>query len=330
MAVCLITGGAGNLACQLSWTLTEQFERILLLDVAPKPVGPISPASTFEQSDLLDLDALDAHFARHRPTVVLHLASLLSADSEQDRARAWRVNMDGTFALFETALRRGVKQVLFTSSVAAFGGPLPKVLGDETPQWPDGLYGVTKMAGERLGVYYHRRHGLDFRCLRLGITISRYAHSGAASALASRAFIEAAQHREFTFRARPETKLALIYVRDVLRAFAGLLAASASRLSRRVYNVSAMSVTSRQIAEAIQRRLPSARLRFETDEAVAALLASWPEAMDDSAARRDWGWQPEFDLERTADDFLAELRQESSNREPSPARSSSDDKRAME
>ena len=308
MAVCLITGGAGNLACQLSWTLAQQFERIVLLDIAPQPVGPVAPTAIFERGDLLD--SIDAQLERHRPDVVIHLASLLSAECEQDRARAWRVNLDGTFALFEAALRRGVSQLLFASSVAAFGGQLPKTLTEDTPQWPDGLYGVTKMAAERLGVYYHRRHGLDFRCLRLGITVSRHASAGAASALASRAFIEATQNGEFTFRSRPDTKLALIYVRDVLRAFAGLTAAAASHLTRRVYNLSAMSVTSLEIAEAIRRRLPEATLRFEPDEPVATLLASWPQAMDDAAARRDWGWRPEWDLDRTADDFLAELRRE--------------------
>ena len=310
MPTCLITGGAGNLACQLSWTLAKHFERIVLLDVAPAPIGSVSPSAVFERCDLLDQSKLDAQFAHHRPEVVIHLASLLSASSEQDRATAWRVNMDGAFALFETALRWDRPQVLFASSIATFGGELPKLLTDDTPQWPDSLYGVTKMAAERLGVYYHRRHGLDFRCLRLGITVSRHAPAGAASAIASRAFIEAVQHGQFTFRAQPETKLALIYVRDVLRAFAQLLQAPSASLTQRVYNLSTMSVTSRQIADAIQRRVPEAQLHFELDASLAKLLASWPEATDDSAARRDWGWEPEFDLQRTSDDFVAELRHE--------------------
>ncbi len=317
MANCLITGGAGNLACQLSWVLAKHFERIVLLDVAAAPVGSVSPTSIFERCDLLDQEGLDAQFARHQPKVVIHLASLLSAGSELDRFRAWKVNMDGTFALFETALRFKVGKLLFASSIAAFGGRLPKLRTDDTPQWPDGLYGVTKMAAERLGVYYQRRHGLDFRCLRLGITVSRHAPPGAASALASHAFIQAVQQGEFTFRADPDTKLALIYVRDVLRAFAELLLAPASCLSQRVYNLSTMSVTSREIAGAIRQRLPQVRFNFQPDTDVAALLASWPEAMDISSANRDWGWQSEYDLDRTADDFLAELQREGSGFPPS-------------
>ena len=316
MATCLVTGGAGNLASQLSWTLAGSYERIVLFDVAATPVGSIAPSATFERGDLLDPQQLDALFARHRPTAVVHLASLLSGSCEQERRRGWAVNIDGTFALFEAALRHGAPKVLFASSVAAFGGQLPAILTDDTPQWPDGLYGVTKMAAERLGVYYQRRHGLDFRCLRLPITVSRFAPPGAASAMASHAFIEAAQTGQFTFRARPDIALALIYVRDVLQALSTLLAAPAAGLSRRVYNIEAVPTTLAEVAAAIGHQLPSAILRFEPDPAVSALLASWPGRIDDAAARRDWKWEPAFDLERMTTDFLNVLRVEESPPKP--------------
>lgn len=304
MPGCLITGGAGNLACQLTWELAPRFGRLVLLDVAPGPVGAVSPRAVYERGDLLDADRLDAVLRRHQPAAVIHLASLLSGSCEEDRPRAWQVNMDGSFALFEAALRHGSPAVLFASTIAAFGGPPPPVLTDDTPQWPEGLYGVTKMAVERLGVYYQRRHGLDFRCLRIPITVSRHAPAGAASALASRAFVEAARGAAFTFRARPDTRLALVHVRDVLRGLDALLDAPEARLSRRVYNLGSMTVTPAEIAGAIRRRRPAADLRFEPDPAVADLLAGWPGVVDDAAARRDWGWAPQFDLERTADDFL--------------------------
>jgi threonine 3-dehydrogenase len=274
-------------------------------------VGKTAANAEFERGDLLDADQLDALFAKVRPTCVIHLASLLSGSCEQDRTRGWRVNMDGSFALLEAALRHNRPTVLFASSLAAYGGRLPDVLTDDTPQWPESLYGVTKMAIERLGAYYHRRHGLDFRCLRLPIIVSRFAPAGAASALASRAFIEAAHQGKFTFRAPAGTRLALLYVYDVLRAFAGLLAAPSNQLSSRVYNIAAMTVTAREIAEAIQRRLPRAALHFEPDATVAALLASWPSGIDDQSARRDWDWLPEFNLEQMADDFLGRLKEES-------------------
>ena len=148
MSLCLITGGAGNLACQLSWTLAEAFERIVLFDVAATPVGPVSPSTIFVRGDILDPAQLTELFVRHRPGAMIHLASLLSAWCEDDRPGAWRVNIDGTYSLMETALRHSTQKVLFASSVAAFGGQMPEVLTDDTPQWPDGLYGVTKMAAE--------------------------------------------------------------------------------------------------------------------------------------------------------------------------------------
>ena len=310
MRTCLITGGAGNLACQLTWTLASKFEQIVLFDIADAPIGEVSTNSIYVQGDLLDVTQLECLFKRYHPGAVIHLASLLSGSCEQNRPLAWKVNMDGAFGLFETALRNGQSKILFASTIAAFGGSLPETLTDNTPQWPDGLYGVTKMAIERLGVYYQRKHGLDFRCLRLPITISRHAPAGAASALASHAFIETVRNGTFTFLARPDTKLALIYIQDVLRAFGELLSAAPESLSQRVYNIGAMTVTCRQIADTIRHRVPTATLEFAPKAEVAELLASWPGLIDDHAARQDWNWEPRFDLNRTADDFLTRLAEE--------------------
>lgn len=308
MRTCLITGGAGNLGCQLGRVLSGRYDRIVLADVVPAPVGDIPQGACFEPGDLTDPAQLDGLFRRHRPVAVVHLASLLSSSCEQDRVRAWRVNAEGTFLLLEAALRHGPVSVLFASSVAAFGGGLPNVITEDTPQWPDGLYGVTKMAAERLGVYYQRRHQLDFRCLRLPVTISRHAPAGAASAQASHAFLAAEEGRDFSFRAWPDTPMALIYIRDVLRALTDLLKSPVDRLTRRVYNLHSMTATPRDIAAAIRRRLPQARIGFQPEPATAALLASWPARIDDEAARRDWNWRPEFDLESTAEDFFGAKR----------------------
>lgn len=308
MKTCLITGGAGNIACQLSFTLAERFDRIVLFDVAEQPIGSIGTKARFERADVADESQLAEMFQRHQPQVVIHLAALLSASCEADRARAWRVNAHGSYLLLETALRFACPMVVFTSTVASYGGMLPQVLADDTPQWPEGLYGVTKVAGERLGNYFHRRHGLDFRCVRLPITISRFAPLGAASALASHAFISAVREKRFSFPSYPQTPLALIYVEDVLRAIDGLVRADSQALTRRVYNLQGMTATAEEIAESIRRRLPDVDLRFEPEPAVAKLLASWPGAIDDSAAQRDWGWRAAYDLEATADDFIRRLK----------------------
>lgn len=310
METCLITGGAGNLACQLSQALQDRYDRLVLLDIAEPARQASPPNAVFERGDITNEVQLGELLRRHRPRAVVHLASLLSGSCERDRTLGWRVNASGTFALLEAAYQQGVSTLLFASSVAAFGGELPDPLPEEAPQWPDGLYGVTKMACERLGVYYHRRHGLDFRCLRLPITISRFAPAGAASAFASHAFVESARTGRYCFRVRPETRLSLIYSQDVIGAMAALLAAEGQNLTRRVYNLHAMTVTARDIALAIGRRLPAADLQFDPDPTVADLIASWPGAMDDSRARADWGWKPKYDLEQTAEHLLNELQTE--------------------
>ena len=310
VSVCLITGGAGNLACQLSRYLADRFQRFVLVDRAKAPVGSVSPSSIFVQGDLLDVDRMEDLFKKYRPSSVIHLASLLSGSCEQDRPLAWRVNMDGTFHLMETALRHGTGTVLFASSVATFGDPVPEVLTDETPQWPETLYGVTKMAAERLGGYYSKRHGLDFRCLRLPTTISRNAPSGAVSALISRAFIEAVHSGGFIFTMRPDIRLAAIYIQDVLRAFGDLLAAPESSLHRRVYNLNGFTTTPGEIAGVLRSRLPQVSLEFQPDDAVDKVFSAWPGTIDDSAARRDWAWCPAWNLQRTADDFLRLLQAE--------------------
>ncbi len=310
MTTCLITGGAGNLACQLSWLLASSYDRILLADVATQPVGTTAPSAVFERVDLTDRTQMEAIFVKYKPVAVVHLASLLSGSCEANRQQAWQVNMNASFSLFELGLRHGCPKILFTSSVATYGGDLPPVLANDTPQWPGSLYGVTKVAVERLGNYYRVAHGMDFRCLRLPITISRNAPPGAASAFASHSFIAAVTSGKFVFRVAPQIKLAMIYVRDALLACTSLLGADPARVKQPAYNVGAMTATPQQISQVIQSRLPHVQLRFEEDEKMTRLVAGWPGEIDDGAARNDWGWSPAFDLERTADHFLAELQPE--------------------
>lgn len=309
-ATLFVTGGAGNLACQLAWNLAAHFDRQVLFDVAPAPVGDVPDSARYVRGDLTDAQGVRNLLAEHRPAAVLHLASLLSGQSEQDRPLAWRVNVTATFDLFESCLATGVSRLLFTSSLASYGGAPPSPLPEDFPQWPEGLYGVCKQTCERLGVYYHRRHGLDFRCLRLPIVVSPFAHAGAASAYASAAFISAVRTGEYVFRVRPTTRAGVIYVADALRAMQGLLLADAARLTRRVYNVHGAAPAAQDILHAVAARVPGARLSFAPDQATVDLIESWPRDIADDSARRDWDWRPEFDLSRMADDFVSLLRAE--------------------
>ncbi len=307
----LITGGAGNLACQLTFSLARLGDSITLMDIADRPAAATAPGCRYLRTDISDRAAVAKVVEELRPTTILHFASLLSGSCEENRELAWRVNMDGMFALFETAIQNGVGNIFFPSSLATYGGTLPSPLPEEHPQWPQGLYGVTKVACERLGFYYAQHHGLDFRCLRLPIVISRHAPAGAASAFASHAFIEAVRAGGYTFKVFPEPHTSAVYVRDVLRGIVQLLKAPRDRLTRPVYNLHGLSISAEQIARAISLRVPTVRFKFNADPQTASLIASWPAVTDDQDARRDWGWQPQYDaVEALADDFLAELRAE--------------------
>lgn len=308
MASCLITGGGGNLACQLTHRLAKAGYMSTLADIVDRPTGAVAEGTAYVRCDMTDADALHSLIRTRRPTLVLHMASLLSGGSEQNRDLAMRLNVDASFRLFEICLAEGVRRVFFPSSVAAYGGTLPNPLPEDHPQWPEGLYGVTKVAVERLGVYYHARHGIDFRCLRLPIVVSAHAPPGAASAYVSHAFLETSRGRPFVFRVRPETRGSVIYVEDVLDAIVRLCDAPADSMSRRVYNIFGLSPSAQDVADVIRERIPEAALSFEPDDAVVSLIESWPVRVVDDSARRDWGWNPRYDLKALADHFLENLR----------------------
>lgn len=307
-ATYLITGGAGNLACQLTHLLAGPEVRLVLFDRADRPVAAPAPGCTYVQGDLTLAAEVRAVVREHRPTVILHLASLLSGSTEADRLRGWQVNADGGFHVFEAALAHGVRQVFFPSSLAAYGSPLPDPLPEDYPQWPTGLYGVTKVACERLGIYYHARHGLDFRCLRLPAVMSRFAARGAASSYSSLAFVDGVQQGKYVLRVNPTTRVSTVYVKDALQGIVSLVRAPAEQLTRRVYNIHALSPSAGEVADAVRQRCPTAELSFDPDPTVAALIESWPARIVDDSARRDWHWQPRYDLPRLADDLIQELR----------------------
>ena len=173
--VYLITGGAGNLACQLTFPLAGRGIRCVLLDVAAEPVAPVAEGCQYVRGDVTNAEEMKTVFRDYEPRVVVHFASLLSAASEADRPAAWELNANGAFALLEMALAHRVDRFFFPSSLAAYGGALPDLISDHQVQWPDGMYGVTKTTVERLGVYYARRHGLDFRGLRLLLNLPQIA-----------------------------------------------------------------------------------------------------------------------------------------------------------
>ena len=301
----LVTGAGGNLARQLVDELQNQGKETLRIDLAPPP--PEQP-DAWLQVDITDRERLARLLAEFQPQCILHLASLLSMSSAADPPRAWRVNASAAVELLELAAEHGVQRFFFPSTSATYGGLLPDPLPEDHPQWPDNIYGATKVAVERVGTYFALSRGLDFRAVRLPIVVSPHAPPAAVSAYASHVFVAAARGEPFTFPVAPEVAVSLIYVRDVTGGILRLAEAPEERLSRRVYNLHGFASSAAELAQAAARRVPGFEYRFEPQELPTRILSVQPSVYRDASARRDWDWEPRFDLAATADDLLARVR----------------------
>lgn len=302
----LVTGGAGNLARQLVPLLNEPGSRLTLFDRVD--AGLHSATIESVAGDITDSTRLHQLFARVRPTHVVHLASLLSSSSEQDRATAWRINAGASFELLELGREFAIEQFFFPSTSLTYGRGLPDPVPEDFPQWPDTLYGATKVAVERLGTYYHHKHGLDFRSFRMPLVVSRHAPPAAMTAYGSHVFIAALQRGSFTFPVAPDVRVSTIYVQDVLRGMKTFIDAPAGQLSRRVYNLHSLSPSAGDLAAIVHRHVPGFHATFEPDPHIMRIAPDWPARFEDTAARHDWNWNPTFDLERMTVDFLDEIR----------------------
>ncbi|HTE53464.1 MAG TPA: NAD-dependent epimerase/dehydratase family protein [Kofleriaceae bacterium] len=307
----LITGAGGQIGGDLVHALARREHEIIATDVAVKP-DRVEPAQnvTWHHLDVTDSSAVMALFHQVRPERVFHLAAILSARGEEIPQTTYRVNELGTFHVLEACRATGVGQLIFTSSIAVFGPdthtetPTP----DEAPRHPTTMYGVNKASGELLGSYYHKRYGFDFRSVRFPGLISAAMPGGGTSDYALFMYVDAVRIGAYEAFCRPDTVIPLMYMPDALRALIELSEAPESRLARRVYNIAAFSPRAEEIASSVGRRVPGAKITFRPDPRRQAILDSWPRILDDSNARREWGWKPEFDLEEMSDDLVPRIR----------------------
>jgi nucleoside-diphosphate-sugar epimerase len=227
--------------------------------------------------------------------------------AEEKPQVAWSVNMGGLYNVLEVARQYGC-QVFFPSSIGAFGPSTPR---DRTPQVtiqrPTTMYGVTKVSGELLCDYYAARFGVDARGLRLPGLISHVAPPGGGTTdYAVEIFHQAVRYKHYTCFLSPQTRLDMMYMPDAVRAIIELMEADGSRLRyRNAYNITAMSFTPAELADAIREHLPAFVIDYRVDPVRQSIADSWPRSLDDGAARQDWGWLPKFDLTAMTADMLA-------------------------
>ena len=217
----LLTGGAGNLGSRLLVPLIQRGDRVVLFDLPRKPFFGSEEfhQCLFLHGDVCDRDAVHRAVRDHRVDSLFHLGAILSTRAEADPDLAWRVNMDGMRNVLEAARIEGVAKVILASTLATYGPGLASPLQIDAPMWPASLYGVTKVAGECLGSYYHQRFGLDFRAIRFpSIVASRGGAPGAAGRFTAEVFSEAVAHGAYEFYLPPDASIPIIYIEDAIQA----------------------------------------------------------------------------------------------------------------
>jgi nucleoside-diphosphate-sugar epimerase len=241
---------------------------------------------------------------------VYHMAAVLSAVGEEKPQVAWDVNMNGLYNLLEVARGRGLARLFCPSSIAVFGPETPQ---ENTPQEtilrPTTMYGVSKVAGELLCDYYVRRYGVDVRGVRYpGIISSETLPGGGTTDYAVAIFYEAISSQRYTCFVREDTILPMMYMPDCIKGSIDLMEAEFSQLKHHAdFNMASMSFSAGELADEIKKHIPEFSCEFEPDHRQ-AIADSWPRSIDDRAAREEWGWQPNYDLEAMTVDMLDTLR----------------------
>ena len=304
----LITGSGGQVGLDLIGTLVAAGHEVHATDIVGRPVQ-VDAAVQWSQLDVTDADAVADSFGAVRPDVVFHLAAILSATGERNPQRTYAINQGGTYNVLEACRTTGVPRVVFTSTIAVYGPGLPDSVPDDVALHPTTMYGVTKVAGELLGEYYARRYDLDFRAIRFPGLISASLPGGGTSDYALFMYVDGVRCGGYEAFCRADTRIPLMYMPDGVRALSELALADRASLSRCVYNIAAFSPTAEEIADSVRRAIDGVDITFAPDPTRQAILDSWPNALDDSAARRDWGWHAEYDLDAMTDDLVPRIRQ---------------------
>jgi nucleoside-diphosphate-sugar epimerase len=305
----LVTGAAGQIGSELVVELRKRYGESNILATDKAVTRAQVSAGVLEQLDVMHLSSVERTIRLHDIDTIYHLAAILSAAGEANPDLAWDVNMVGLKNVLDASTRHGVRRIFWPSSIGVFG-PDAKKLGapQDAALNPTTMYGVTKVAGELLCAYYSLKHGLDVRSVRFpGLISSEARPGGGTTDYAVEIFYSALQTGSYACFLRDNSTLPMMYMPDAIRAAIQIMDADAKVVKLHAgYNIAAMSFSPGELAAEISKHIPSFRMTYAPDSR--QLIAdSWPRSIDDSAARRDWGWKEEFDLPGMVTDMLARL-----------------------
>ena len=307
----LVTGALGQIGSELVPALRARYgaQRVIATDIRMPPRGT-ADLGPFDFVDTTNQRHIQEAVRRHDVETIFHLAALLSAVAEDRPQVAWDINMGGVYRVLEVA-RQNQCAVFVPSSIGAFGPTTPP---DHTPQdtiqRPTTMYGVTKVAGELLCDYYHQRFGVDTRGVRFPGIISHVTPAGGGTTdYAVEIFYSALRYKHYSCFLKADARLDMMYMPDAIGAMIALMEADAKQLSHRnAYNVTAMSISPAELAAEIRKHIPQFAIDYQVDPVRQAIANTWPQSIDDAAARKDWGFAPRFDLAAMTADMLTRLR----------------------
>jgi len=306
----LVTGALGQIGSELSTALRKQYgnDNVILSDIKDNEQELVN-SGPFYRVDCRDSQRVLEIIKKHNIDTVYHLAAILSAAGEADPGRAWDVNINGLYSVLEAARETGTA-VFTPSSIGAFGPNTPKdFTPQDTIQRPTSIYGITKVTGELLCDYYYHRYGVDTRGVRYPGIISNVKEPvGGTTDYAVYMYYAAVEKGRYTCFLKGDTYLDMIYMPDAIKAAIDLMEADPERLRHRnAFNVTAMSFCPEDEAAYIRRYIPGFEINYSIDPVRQALANSWPNSLEDYAARVEWDWKPEYNLDSMTKDMLKVL-----------------------
>ena len=306
----LIIGAAGQLGSELTRSLADQFggEQVIATDLRDSARFEFDYCR-FEVLDAMTKEALHDLVKEENVTQIYHLAAVLSATGEKNPKFAWHLNMESLLFVLELAKEMKLDKIYWPSSIAVFGPNTPKI---NTPQYcvkePNTVYGISKQAGERWCEYYFQKYNVDVRSLRYpGLIGYKSRPGGGTTDYAVDIYHKALAGEKFTCFLREDSYLPMMYMPDAIKATLDLMNAPRESVKiRSSYNLSGMSFSPKEIFESIKKHIPRFEIEFKPDFRQ-AIADSWPDSIDDSCASKDWGWKPDYDLDRMTQDILKNL-----------------------
>jgi nucleoside-diphosphate-sugar epimerase len=307
----LVIGASGQIGVELTLTLRKMYGNSNVVASDLREQNPLLEGTgPYVSLDVMNKEMLHVQVIRQNITQIYLLAAILSATGEKNPNLAWNLNMQGLLNVLDIAREEQIHKVYWPSSIAVFGPTSPRVkCPQQTIIEPATVYGISKYAGEFWCNYYHQRYKVDVRSLRYpGLISYKSAPGGGTTDYAVEIFHEALEEGKYECFLKEDTYLPMMYMPDAIRATIELMEAPAEKISiRHSYNISSMSFSPKEIAKEIKKHIPEFSISYVPDYRQ-AIANSWPQSIDDSVARNDWGWQEEFDLAAMTTDMFDNLK----------------------